>query len=161
MIYSFDEDRDLVVSRTIKAPPALVWDAWTDPRSFEQWWVPQPAKCRAVRFEPTPGGALETEISEDGGPFSPHLKGCFLHVVQGARLVFTTALVGGWRPAENPFLTAIISILPHAEGTNYSAYVMHKDAGDQRLHRELGFHDGWGSVADQLAVLAEARAGRS
>ncbi len=161
MIQSFDEDRDLIVTRIIKAPPALVWNAWTDPESFEQWWVPKPAICRIVQFEPVPGGALETEISEDGGPFSSNVRGCFLQVVKGERLVFTTALVGGWRPSENPFLTAIISILPHADGTAYSAYVMHKNAGDQTQHRELGFHDGWGTVSDQLAALAEARAVRS
>lgn len=80
MIHSFDEARDLVVTRIIKAPPALVWDAWTDPKSFEQWWVPRPARCRAVRFDPAPGGALETEISEGGGPFKPHVDGCFLHL---------------------------------------------------------------------------------
>lgn len=161
MMSAVDPQRDLVINRIIKAPPNLVWNAWTDARSFEQWWTPKPALCRTVQFDPTPGGALETEISENGAPFGPHLQGCFLHVVPGQRLVFTNALVGGWRPAQTPFMTAVISILPHPEGTDYSAHVMHKDAGDQRLHAELGFHDGWGTVADQLKALVETQAARS
>ena len=42
----FDPARDLQISRVIKAPRRTVWRAWTDPASFEQWWVPAPAKCK-------------------------------------------------------------------------------------------------------------------
>jgi len=40
----FDPTRDLQISRVIKAPRRTVWRAWTDPASFEQWWVPAPAR---------------------------------------------------------------------------------------------------------------------
>ena len=30
-----DVERDLEISRIIKAPPAAVWAAWTNPASFE------------------------------------------------------------------------------------------------------------------------------
>lgn len=40
-----DPARDLQISRLIKAPRPAVWRAWTDRTSFEQWWVPAPAKC--------------------------------------------------------------------------------------------------------------------
>jgi len=77
---TFDPERDLSIARFIRAPRATVWSAWTEPRQFEQWWVPAPAICRAVRFEPVPGGAMLTEISEDGKPFAPHMNACFLVV---------------------------------------------------------------------------------
>ncbi len=32
--------------------------------------------------------------------------------------MFTTALVAGWRPAEQPFITAIITLEEHPEGTD-------------------------------------------
>ena len=31
---------------------------------------------------------------------------------------------------------------------------MHKDATDRETHEKMGFHDGWGTVADQLAEFA-------
>jgi hypothetical protein len=34
---------------------------------------------------------------------------------------------------------------------------MHKSRADRDRHVELGFHDGWGTVARQLAALAERR----
>jgi len=84
-----------------------------------------------------------------------HFDGCYLAVDDGRQLVFTNSLVSGWRPAEQPFMTAIITLADHAEGTEYTAYVMHKSPADRDLHEEMGFFDGWGTVADQLAELVE------
>ena len=33
-------DRELVVTRTINGPARLVFEAWTKPELFRQWWVP-------------------------------------------------------------------------------------------------------------------------
>jgi uncharacterized protein YndB with AHSA1/START domain len=35
---------------------------------------------------------------------------------------------------------------------------MHKSHADRKMHEAMGFHDGWGIVADQLATLVEQRA---
>ncbi|MCZ4550956.1 SRPBCC family protein [Gordonia rubripertincta] len=156
MTTSIDTERDLVVSRIIRAPRAAVWSAWTEPAKFEQWWVPAPAECRVAGFDLHPGGAFRTEIRERGGDFSPHIDGCFLAVDHLERIVFTTALVGGWRPAPNPFMTATITFADHPEGTEYTATAMHKDITDRNTHDQLGFQDGWGTVTRQLAQLAEA-----
>lgn len=146
---------DLTISRVIKAPRAAVWRAWADPSRFEKWWLPEPALCKVVAMELRPGGAFETQMSENGGAFGPHLKGCFLAVEPEQRIVFTNSLVGGWRPAEQPFMTAIITLSDHPEGTEYVSYVMHKDRADRDMHVEMGFHDGWGTVIGQLANLVE------
>lgn len=149
---------DLTISRVIRAPRPVVWDAWTDRASFEQWWVPAPARCRVVEMDLRPGGAFETRISEGGGDFVPHLSACFLAVDDLERIVFTNALVGGWRPAEQPFMTAIITLRDHPEGTDYTAHVMHRNPADRVMHEELGFFDGWGTVIEQLAAIVERRA---
>jgi uncharacterized protein YndB with AHSA1/START domain len=146
-------DLDLTVSRIIRAPRAKVWAAWTDPKQFAQWWVPAPARCEVAAMDLVPGGAFETRISEDGGPFGPHISGCFLAIEPMQRIVWTNALVNGWRPSETPFITAIIAFADHPEGTAYSASAMHKDAATRAMHEELGFADGWGQVTAQLARL--------
>jgi uncharacterized protein YndB with AHSA1/START domain len=152
-----DPDLDLTLSRIIKAPRAAVWKAWTDRASFEQWWVPAPARCKVQAMELRPGGAFETLISEDGGDFGPHLSACFLDVIDGERIVFSDALRGGWRPAAHAFMTAIITLREHPDGTEYVAHVMHKSRTDRDEHETMGFFDGWGNVADQLANLVEQR----
>jgi uncharacterized protein YndB with AHSA1/START domain len=146
---------DLTISRVIKAPRSAIWAAWTDPAKFAQWWVPEPARCKVTEMDIHPGGAFRTEISEDGGPFAPHMNACFLAIDPSERIVFTNALTGGWRPAEQPFITAIITLRDHPAGTDYAAHVMHKSNADRAMHEELGFYDGWGTVITQLATLVE------
>ena len=34
-------DRELVVTRTFNGPARLVFEAWTKPELFRQWWVPK------------------------------------------------------------------------------------------------------------------------
>jgi uncharacterized protein YndB with AHSA1/START domain len=157
MNLSPNPELDLTMSRVIKAPRAAIWRAWTDPASFAQWWVPAPAKCKVVEMDLSPGGAFVTQISEAGGAFVPHMNACFLAVDERERIVFTTALTGGWRPAEQPFITAIITLRDHPQGTDYFAHVMHKNNADRNMHEELGFNDGWGTVVAQLAELVERR----
>lgn len=146
---------DLEVHRVIKAPRAAVWRAWTDRASFEQWWIPAPTVCKVVEMDLQPGGAFVTRMRDGEGEFEPHIDGCFLAVDEGERIVFTTALTAGWRPAEHPFITAIITMKDHPDGTDYRAKAMHKDAADRQKHAELGFFDGWGTVTGQLARLVE------
>lgn len=148
---------DLTVSRVIKAPRAAVWKAWTTPASFETWWIPEPMVCRVVAMDLRPGGSFVTEMSEDGGPFGPHVAGCYLELVENERLVFTTALLGGWRPADKPFLTltTIVTLKDHPDGVDYSATAMHASPEASASHAEMGFHEGWGAVTAQLAKLVE------
>jgi uncharacterized protein YndB with AHSA1/START domain len=156
MIAAFDPERDLSHVRTIRAPRARIWDAWTDPRKFEKWWLPAPALCQVVAMELHPGGALKTRMSENGGPFEPHMDACFLAVDENERIVFTDTLTGGWRPAERPFITAIITLTDHPEGTIYAAHVMHGDPATRARHLDMGFEDGWGTVVAQLTRMVEA-----
>lgn len=155
MTNDFDPERDLTISRIIRAEPSAIWHAWTDPRLFEQWWVPAPARCKVIEMDVRPGGALITHFSPDDGELGPHLDACFLEAVPYQRIVFTNALVKGWRPAPDPFMTAVVELRRHAEGTEYTAHVMHKDRAQRDRHDELGFADGWGTVIAQLATLVE------
>lgn len=149
------EELDLEVARVIAVGRERVWRAWTDPRRFERWWVPAPARCRVEAMELTPGGDFRTSISTDDGEFVPHLTACVLAVDPARRIVFTDALTGGWRPAAQPFMTAEITLTDHPGGTHYRARAMHRDSVDRTTHERLGFFDGWAGVVEALAHLVE------
>lgn len=144
IIQSANPELDLTLSRIIKAPRSAVWNAWTDRASFEQWWVPAPAKCRVVEMHLRPGGAIITQISATGDEFGSPESGCFLAIDELVRIAFTDSLVGGWRPAEQSFMTAVITLTDHPLGTDYVAYVMHKNDADRKMHEKMGFHAEWG-----------------
>lgn len=150
------EKSELTIERFIKAPPALVWKAWSTPEHLAKWWIPAPIECKVVKLDLRPGGGFETRMREGGGDFQPHVDGCFLEVVPEARLIFTTVLTEGWRPAE-PWLalTAILNFVAEGGGTRYTARVLHKNAEESRKHEEMGFFDGWGTTLDQLSAFVE------
>jgi len=156
----FDPETDLALDRVIRAPRSVVWRAWTDPERLERWWIPAPTLLRIDRLEPVAGGALVSRMSEDGVAFVPHLDAIFLAAEPEQRLVYTNALDSSWRPAQSfPVpMTAHISFREHAAGTEYRVLVRHGSAADRERHEELGFFDGWGTVTEALARLAEAEA---
>lgn len=155
-------DLDLTLERIIRAPRTVVWNAWTDPASLGQWWLPAPLHCRVERLEVTPGGGFVTRMSEDGDEFAPHVDGCFLVVDPFERLVFTNGIDSQWRPAmpEPVAMTAEITMRDHSDGTDYRVVVRHRDPAARALHEELGFAAGWGTVTGQLAALSERQAVR-
>ena len=155
------ETSDLHISRLIKAPRAAIWRAWSTPEHLAKWWIPAPIECQVIKLDLHPGGGFETRMREGGGDFQPHVDACFLDIVPERRLVFTTALTEGWRPAE-PWLTltAIMTFEPEGDGTRYAARVLHKSEADARNHKDMGFYAGWGTAIEQLAKLVERSAFR-
>lgn len=49
-------DREMVVSRLIDAPAALVFNAWIQPRQLEQWWGPNGFKNTVHEMDVQEGG---------------------------------------------------------------------------------------------------------
>ncbi len=154
---TFDPDLDLTLHRIIRAPRATVWRAWTDPSRLAQWWIPAPTRCRVDHLDPRPGGAFVTRMSDDGTEFVPHLDACFLTVDEPGRIVFTNAVDSTWRPADPApvAMTATITLDDHPDGTDYRMLVRHADPDARARHEKLGFADGWGTVAGQLAAFTE------
>jgi uncharacterized protein YndB with AHSA1/START domain len=147
-------NHDLSISRLLRAPRAALWRAWTDPAELKQWWCPKPWTTEVRAFDLRPGGAFHTFMrGPDGG--SSDNPGCFVEIVREERIVFTSMLVGGWRPATPwmPF-TAVITMADEDGGTRYGARVMHPDAATQKRHEEMGFYEGWNVCIDQLDALA-------
>ena len=97
-----------------------------------------------------PGGIFRTVMRSPEGQEFPNI-GCYLEVVPNERLVLTDALLPGYRPAENPFFTAALTArAAAASGTRYVAIAIHRDEAGRKKHEEMGFHEGWGTVVDQM-----------
>jgi uncharacterized protein YndB with AHSA1/START domain len=148
---------DLTISRLLRSPRAALWRAWTDPAELKQWWCPKPWTTEVRAFDLRPGGDFHTFMRGPDGGTSDN-PGCFVEIVREERIVFTSMLVGGFRPATPwmPF-TAAITMADEDGGTRYTATVMHPDAATQKRHEEMGFHEGWNVCIDQLDAWASGR----
>jgi uncharacterized protein YndB with AHSA1/START domain len=72
------------------------------------------------------------------------------------RLVWTDALLPGYRPSEKPFMTAVIELENEGKGTRYTATAIHRDEAGKKQHEDMGFHQGWGTALDQLVAHIKA-----
>lgn len=146
-----DPKLDLVLEREIDVPVELVWRAWTTPDSIKHWFCPRPWSVTKCEIDLRPGGVFSTVMRSPEGQEFPNL-GCYLEVVPNQRLIFTDTLLPGFRPSPKPFFTAALLLEPTATGTRYTAIAIHGSEETRKSHEEMGFHDGWGTVVDQLVA---------
>ena len=151
-----DPKLDLVLERTIDVPRELVWKVWTTPEHLKHWFCPKPWSVTECEIDPRPGGIFRTVMRGPEGQEFPNL-GCYLDVVPNERLVFTDALLPGFRPSEKPFFTAILDLYPSGAGTRYVATALHRDEAGRKQHEEMGFHDGWGTVVTQMVEYIKTK----
>jgi uncharacterized protein YndB with AHSA1/START domain len=146
-------DHELVLTRLIDAPREKLFRCWTEPALVLQWFTPPPWKTIAAELDLRPGGAsVITMQGPDGTQMSN--RGIYLEVVPNERLVFTDAYTSAWLPSTKPFMTGILTFEDEGGKTRYTARVRHWSAEDCAAHEKMGFHQGWGVAADQLAALA-------
>ena len=88
-------DREMVVTRAIRGPAHLVFQAWTQAELFQRWWVPQSLGMTLLSCEMDVrvGGAYRLAFQFDPEPLVFH--GRYLEVVPDARLVWTNEEVFG------------------------------------------------------------------
>src|SRR6185503_7879074 len=108
----------------------LVWRAWTSPEHIKKWFTPAPWSTVECEIDLRPGGIFRTVMRSPEGQDFPNL-GCYLEIVENRKLVWTSVLLPGYRPAtlspdggqdcsQLPF-TAIILLEPKDGGTKYTA----------------------------------------
>lgn len=147
------DDRELVLTRVINAPAEKLYRAWTEPKLLKQWWAPRPWTTTRAELDVRPGGTANIVMRSPEGQDMP-CPGIYLDVVPNKQLVFTDAYREAWVPSEKPFMTVIVTFDDLGGGkTRYTARVRHWSVADRETHEKMGFHEGWGRCADQLAEL--------
>lgn len=90
-------DRELVVTRTIDAPPRTVFEAWTRAELFQRWWVPKSLGLTLLSCEldVRVGGTYRLVFSHPAAPEGMAFHGRYLEVTPPSRLVWTNDEAGG------------------------------------------------------------------
>jgi uncharacterized protein YndB with AHSA1/START domain len=79
-------DREITVTRRFDAPAHLVFEAWTTPELFRQWWLPRSMgmTLRGLEMDARTGGSYHLDFGE-GADF----YGTYLEVTPHSRIVWT------------------------------------------------------------------------
>jgi uncharacterized protein YndB with AHSA1/START domain len=152
-----DAENELVLTRLIDAPREKLFRCWTEPSLLKRWFAPAPVTTPIAEVDLRVGGANLIVMRAPDGQEIP-CPGTYLEIVPNEKLVITDAYTGGWMPKASgkPFMTAIITFADEDGQTRYTARVRHWTKEDYDTHVKMGFHEGWGQCADQLAALAKS-----
>ena len=83
-------DRELVVTRTFDAPAHLVFEAWSRPELFKQWWVPKSFGLNLLSCEmDVRVGGKYRFVFGVGGSTVMEVFGKYIEVTPHSRLVWT------------------------------------------------------------------------
>ena len=158
------QQTDLKLERVLDAPRELRVEGVDRPRAHQALVGAAALPDAGSRDRPQ---ARRQLLYADDRPRRLRLQrapACILEVVAGDADRLDQRARAGYRPNEFaadgcggfPF-TAIHTFEDAGDGkTRYTATVMHRNAADAEAHAAMGFHDGWGTCADQMAEVARS-----
>jgi len=156
--FAIDPALDLVFERFIDAPSRLVWEALTKPEHLKEWYMPKAwGRVTRAELDLRPGGIFSVDIAVEGGQEFPNV-GCILEVVPMERLVWTSMLFPGYRPAvfDDVPITAVITMESVGTGTRYVFTALHRSAADLEANKTSGWQEGTGIALDQFVAHVRA-----
>jgi uncharacterized protein YndB with AHSA1/START domain len=83
-------EREIVVTRTFDGPARIVFEAWTKPELFKQWWVPKSMNMflRSCEMDVRVGGRYRLVFGHDAS-HADEFFGRYIEVKPHSRLVWT------------------------------------------------------------------------
>jgi len=146
-------ERTVTLTRILKAPRALVWQAWKDPAMLKQWWGPEEFTNPVVEGDIREGGVLNiTMRGPKGSPWDmdmPMFKR-YREIVPGKKLVFENEPVGpnGERLID---ATTTVTFSDYPDGTLMEMTTVAKALVPMAVGMLEGMEAGWSQSFDKLA----------
>ena len=133
----------LTLKRRIKAPPAQVFSAWTDPKKIVHWFGPAGTTVGSVRAEldVRVGGRFQVSFKTDDGEFHK-VGGVYREVVPDSRLVFS------WAWHTTPERESLVTVTVAADGDGTLLTLHHEQFFDQKARD--GHEHGWTGTLEKL-----------
>ena len=150
----FNPKLDFAIERFIDAPTRIVWEALTKPEHLKEWYMPKAwGRVARAELDLRPGGIISIDIAVGDGREIPNV-GCVLEVEPMKRLVWTSMLFPGYRPAvfDDIPITAVMTMEASGSGTRYVFTALHRDEEDFKKNKESGFYQGTEIAIDQFVA---------
>jgi uncharacterized protein YndB with AHSA1/START domain len=141
--------RELVITRVIDAPRALVFKAWTDPKQMAQWWGPHGFTNPVCELDVRAGGAIRIVMRAPDGTEYP-MTGVFRELVESERLVLATAVddADGNRVLE---VHSTVTFAEHGGKTTLTLRTRVVKATAAAAAMLAGMEAGWSQSLERLA----------
>jgi len=142
-------DRELVVTRTFKAPARRVFEAWTKPELLKQWWIPKSfgMSFLSCEIDARTGGTYRFVFRHPSSEQPMAFFGRYIEVIPDARLVWTNEEGGD---------AATVTTVTFEQRGDETLFVLHdlypsKEALDEAI--ASGSTNGFSETFEQLDAL--------
>jgi uncharacterized protein YndB with AHSA1/START domain len=152
--FAINPKLDIVFERFVDAPTRLVWEALTKPEHLKEWYMPKAwGRVARAELDARPGGIFSIDIALPSGQEVPNL-GCVLEAIPLERLVWTSMLFPGYRPAvfDDVPITAIMTLESVGTGTRYVFTALHRDEADFQKDMTSGWKEGTEIAVEQFVA---------
>lgn len=152
-----DDVAEVTLSRSLTAPRALVWRAWTEPELLSRWWGPNGFTTPVCEIDPRPGGTLYLVMRAPGGTDYP-MTGVYRDVAAPTHLAYSFQP----RDADGGIALDGHTIVTFGDDQHGSQLVIQSRATALAVHARRmleGMEAGWTQSIDRLARLTMALTG--
>lgn len=136
----------LTISRTIKASPDRVFDAWTQPEHMKRWAAPEGVSVELAEVDLTVGGRYHIRmLSGEGVEYNA--VGVYREVTRPSRLVYTWS----WEEKEHDVGETLVTVDFKAQGESTEVVVVHE--GFPAAEARDGHEQGWTACLDNIEKM--------
>ena len=134
----------LTIKRRIKAAPAKVFAAWTQPQALAQWFGPEQIRDSQAEIDARVGGRFRVVMNASDGQ-RHEVGGIYREVVPDEKLVFT------WSWITTPERESLVTVQLKSDGEETLLTLTHEQLFDEKTRE--GHHHGWTGSLDKLEKL--------
>jgi len=133
----------LTLKRRLKATPAKVFSAWTDPSKLKRWMGPEGIEALSAETDPRVGGRYRFVMRGADGE-EHDVSGVYREVVPNEKLVFT------WAWKSTPERESLVTVLIKPDGDGTLLTLVHEQFFDEAARdRHQG---GWTGTLNKLEI---------
>lgn len=125
--------RTLTLTRTMPAPRAAVWAAWTDPARLPRWWGPRGFTCRTHEIDIAKGGVWRFDMIGPDGTVYPN-RHRFTRIVPQSAIDYVLDDDGKGAHRFDAFVT----FADAPDGTEVTLRMVFATAAEARAVQEFG-----------------------
>jgi uncharacterized protein YndB with AHSA1/START domain len=144
--------KEVIITRVVDAPRALVFKAWTDSKQVAQWWGPNGFTTPVSELDPRPGGTIRIDMRGPDGVVYPS-KGVFREIIEPERLVTTTTVFEDEQGNPKFEVLTTVTFAEHDGKTKLTVHaVVTRSTAAPEVSRAIeGMEEGWTQSLDRLA----------
>jgi len=143
-----NNEREMVLTRTLNAPLELVWQAWTEQKHITKWWGPKGFTNPVCQWDAKAGNTIIIHMQAPDGVTYP-MDGQFVEIVKPEKLVFLSAAL----TREGKRLFELHNTVTFKEDGNKTVLTIHitvSNITDEGAPYLDGMNMGWNQSIDKL-----------